>query len=268
MRASKSTARLHPRNGQPGELHISGAEGLHLLSELPSVARQYIKRALNHPKGKADRVVITAEQVRQRPRIITALPVSTMMSRTPDEGKALAMEILLSLGITRKAAREGFATVTKGGMRGAAVISNIKGTHLEPDRRRGIRVSRIGITASAAQMLSARLSRHRINTDIVRDALILASKVMAHGDIIAEFCISDDPDYTTGYLATRKFGYLRLPHIKKKGGRAGGRAFFVREGSDVTALIGYLETMPVMIGAVSRCIGTRSAHEILDNPHR
>ena len=43
----------------------------------------------------------------------------------------------------------------------------------------------------------------RINTTTVKEALILASK-LHHAHIIAEVCISDDPDYTTGYFASEK----------------------------------------------------------------
>jgi 6-carboxyhexanoate--CoA ligase len=66
-------------------------------------------------------------------------------------------------------------------------------------------------------------------------------------DIIAEICISDDPDYTTGYIASKKFGYLRIPNIKNYGEMHGGRVFFVRENADADRLIEFLEKTPVVI---------------------
>lgn len=268
MRASKCVNGLQPTIRGQKEIHISGAEGLYPASQIPIVMRQYIDRALNHPKGKAENIVITAELMKQRPQIITALPVSTVDSQTPDEGKIVVQKILLSLGITKKALHKGFAVIKKGGMRGAAMISTGKGTRLEPDRQRGVRVSRLGITSLASKRLSERLSHDGINTETVKEALLLASKVIAFKDVIAEFCVSDDPDYTTGYVASEQFGYLRIPHIKQEGSTAGGRAFFVREGADITDLINYLEISPVLIGKAALCKGTLSLHEILNNPHR
>jgi 6-carboxyhexanoate--CoA ligase len=196
------------------------------------------------------------------------LPISTVISQTPAEGKTIVQEIFLSLEITEKAVHEAFAMIKKGNMRGAALISSGKGARLEPDRQRGVRVSRLGITGLASKLLSTLLSRDKINTDTVKEALVIASKVVSHKDVIAELCISDDPDYTTGYVASKKFGYVRVPHIKRQGSKSGGRAFFVRDGSDIPLLIHYLETMPVLIGKAALCKGTLAIHEIINSPHR
>ena len=152
-------------------------------------------------------------------------------------------------------------------MRGATIITSQKGIRLEPDNKRGVRASRLGITKTAARSLSLKLSRHGINTDVVKEALILASKVMAHRNIIAELCVSDDPDYTTGYVASKKYGYVRIPHIKKRGSRHGGRAFFIKESADAGDIIHYLEETPVMVVNASPCKGVLSIDEILDHTH-
>ena len=80
----------------------------------------------------------------------------------------------------------------------------------------------------------------------VLEAQVLAAKVAHRPDVLAEICISDDPDYTTGYLATAQHGYQRLPHIKELGSAQGGRVFLVR-GDDVAGLIEYLEHTPVVV---------------------
>lgn len=268
MRASRRADGLQPAVKGQKEVHISGAEGLHSPSEVPTVVRQYVERALNHPKGKAEKIIVTAELTTQAPRVISALPVSTVISPTPEGGEAIVREILATLGITKRAIREGFEIMQKGGMRGAAMISAEKGTRLEPDRQRGVRVSRLGITRSASRRLSERLSVCGINTDTVKEALLLASKVISHQDVIAEFCISDDPYYTTGYVSSEKTGYVRIPNIKRKKSPTGGRAFFIREGADLAPLITYLETIPVIIGKAAPCKGALPAHEIPDNSHR
>jgi 6-carboxyhexanoate--CoA ligase len=141
------------------------------------------------------------------------------------------------------------------------------GTRLEPDKKRGVRASRLGITKTASKSLSMILSRHGINTDVVKEALVLASKVMAHRNVVAELCVSDDPDYTTGYVASKKYGYVRVPHIKKRGSRHGGRAFLIQESADSEGIIHYLEETPVIVVNASACKGILPIDEILDHTH-
>jgi pimeloyl-CoA synthetase len=67
-------------------------------------------------------------------------------------------------------------------------------------------------------------------------------------------------------VASKRFGYLRIPNIKREGSKSGGRAFFVREGMDVEGIkgmIGYLEKMPIIIGRVASCKGIMSLDGIL-----
>jgi len=267
MRAAKHPGQRHPADTAYKEIHISGAEGLYSQQEIPAVAVRYIERAFTHAKGKADKVIITVERLKQRAQVISSLPVSTVISRTPDEGGRIVQHILTSLGITIKAVQAGVASIQKGGMRGAAIISGTRGISLAPDKLRGVRASRLGVTSAASRRLSERLALHNINTDTVKEALILASKVISHKDVIAELCISDDPDYTTGYVASQKLGYVRIPRIKRKNSTSGGRVFFVREGADIAGVIDYLERMPVLVGKVAPCKGPRSLHEILNNPN-
>ena len=95
--------------------------------------------------------------------------------------------------------------------------------------------------------MSKKLKSLGLNNTTVKEALLLASKVASCRDILAEICVSDDPDYTTGYIASRKFGYLRILNIKKTGSMCGGRVFFVREGADPGKVISYLQNKPVVL---------------------
>ena len=61
-----------------------------------------------------------------------------------------------------------------------------------------------------------------------REALVLASKVQAAPGIVAEICVSDDPDYVTGYVASKSLGYRRIATIKERGDPSGGRIFLFR----------------------------------------
>jgi 6-carboxyhexanoate--CoA ligase len=266
MRASQQKSEVKSKNSKTSEIHISGAEGLHEMSDIQGIVKRYIKRALKHPKGKADKIIITIESIKQKSRSISTLPIATVNCITPAEAKNMTIKLLQSLGISKKAIDIAFELIRKGNMRGAAIITTEKGDRLEPDKERGVRASRLGISKSASKVLSLKLSKHGINTDIVKEALILASKVASNRQVLAELCVSDDPCYTTGYVASKRFGYLRIPNIKREGSKSGGRAFFVREGMDVKGIkgiIGYLEKMPIIIGRAASCKGIMSLDGIL-----
>ncbi len=272
VKSQKSKVKSHDlqyktKNSKLTEIHISGAEGLFRKSEIQEIVRQYIQRALNHPRGIADRIIITIEDIKQEPKTISALPVSTMKNTIPKQGKKLARQLLQSSGISKRAIDNAFGLIKRDGMRGAAIITAEKGKRLEPNRKRGIRVSRLGITKSALKELSSELSKYGINSETVKEALILASKVSSCEQVIAELCVSDDPNYTTGYVASKEFGYVRIPHIKDKGSRSGGRAFFVKERKAVRDIIEYLERKPAIVGKVSHCKGIVPFDEILDHPY-
>jgi 6-carboxyhexanoate--CoA ligase len=222
---------------------------------------------LNHPRGKADKIVITIEEIREKPKTIPALPLVTVENSSPIEGVKIARKLLQSERISRVAVDRAFELIKKDGMRGAAVITAEKGKRLEPDNERGMRVSRLGITNLALKELSTWLSKKGINNETVKDALILASKVLSCDHVVAELCVSDDPNYTTGYVASKRLGYVRIPHIKRNGSKSGGRAFFVKEGTDIRDIIEYLERRPVIIGKVSLCRGAVSFDEILNRPY-
>jgi 6-carboxyhexanoate--CoA ligase len=250
MRAAKTAIgyQLSAISKKQKRIHISGAEGLFEEKDIPKSVNEYIKRALNHLRGKPDEIVITIEKIKESPKKISLLPVSTLKCSSPLEAERIISQRLYDAGISEKAINNAFKVLTsEETMRGASLMLAGSGVRIEPDKKRGVRVSRFGIEKSALRKLTQRLSRMGINTITVREALALASKAASCPDIIAEVCISDDPDYTTGYIASRKFGYLRIPNIKKYGEMHGGRVLFVSENADIEMMIDYLEKKPVTI---------------------
>ena len=122
-------------------------------------------------------------------------------------------------------------------MRGAVLLHADSLRRLEPDQARGVRATCMDYTGNDGGG-----KRH------LQEALCLATKVAHCPWIIGELCISDDPDYTTGYFAARGRGYVRIPHIKERGSGLGGRVFLFRGGeADVPRCIDYLERQPVMV---------------------
>ncbi|GAB4409507.1 MAG: 6-carboxyhexanoate--CoA ligase [Thermodesulfovibrionales bacterium] len=249
MRASKSVGGQHSTVNRQRSIHISGAEGLYEFSEIDKITKDYFLRAMSHPRGKPDKVVITIERVEQKPTVIPLLTVSTVRCGSQDEARKVIESLLSEAGVSRKAMKMGISIVMgRKTMRGASMIRAESGLRVEPDKERGVRASRLGIEKSLEKSLSRRLARAGINTTTVKEALILASKVASCNDVVAELCISDDPDYITGYAASKRFGYVRIPNIKQKGSMIGGRVFFINEDADVEQTINYLEETPVIVG--------------------
>lgn len=215
--------------------HISGAERIVGAEHVAETCAQLAQRALDHPKGEAAQTHLTVEALDAA--AIThadALRVDVAECPDPDAARAVIHGLLAPLTPHADALiRETFAARD---MRGAMIVCAGTGARLEPDSERGVRVSHM----DALEYV------HATGKDAAREALVLSSKVAAHPDVIAELCISDDPDYTTGYIA-HAGTYTRIPHIKPKGSPAGARAFLVREGADIPALINYLERQPVLI---------------------
>lgn len=254
MRASRRAGKSgtgRNRSGAEG-FHISGAEAICKDKDRIKIVKEYIDRALTHPKGEPDKIVITIEKVKTKPKSVSSLPIRTLECSRPSEATELITSLLESLGVSGAAIKSGLAVLTNRiTMRGAAVISIESARRLEPDKIRGVRASCLGISRNADKALSSELKKSGINTTTVKEALVLASKVASCRQIVAEVCISDDPDYTIGYLASKRLGYIRIPNIKRKGTATGGRIFFVNEDADIEALVRYMEDVPVMITAIS-----------------
>jgi 6-carboxyhexanoate--CoA ligase len=241
VRASRKT-------GDSGDLHISGAEGIYDTAELAGTLRAFLMRALSHPRGMPDKIVFTVEGLSQKPVAVPLLQIKTVPCASPARANKIIPGILEDLGISKRAIDAASRVLTSPQViRGASLITAKTGRRIEPNKDRGIRVSRLGIENSERKKLSLRLSKMMINTETVKEALILASKVAFCRDVLAEICISDDPDYTTGYVAGREIGYVRIPNIKKHGTLHGGRVFFVRDDAEPHPIINYLEREPVLL---------------------
>ena len=130
MRASSTAGRKQPDGDNRKEIHISGAEGLYGPADIRKVVKKYVERALSHPKGRVDKIVLTIEDIGQKPREISSLPLATVKCQSPAEGRKIAGRLLQSLGISERATEKAFALIRKGGMTGAAVITERRGSAL------------------------------------------------------------------------------------------------------------------------------------------
>lgn len=229
------------------EIHVSGAEGIFEFREIEGALKRFFKRAIEHKRGKAEKIVLTVEELKEPIVQVKSLPIKTVFCDSPEQAYRVIGEKLNSVGVSERAIFKAFEIITKFPMRGAALVDYLTGERLERDRERGIRVSRIQIDKKKRAQLLRKFKNLSSEPQRVIEALTIASKVAAFEGIVAELCISDNPDYTTGYIASKSLGYMRITNIKDIGDSKGGRVFFVKSPIDIEGLYKFLERTPVIV---------------------
>ena len=213
-----------------GGAHVSGAERVVPAAGVPAALAALGARALAHPKGTPDDIRLRVEPAGDILRV-PVLPVALEPAATAAEGVSRVPEIMALF-------RETYA------MRGAMLLDADTLERLEPDRARGVRATRMDAAEPAAADAGAK--------NHFREALVLASKVQAAPGIVAEICVSDDPDYVTGYVASKSLGYRRIATIKERGDPSGGRIFLFRgPRSLVPDCIRFLQEQTVLVEGVT-----------------
>lgn len=204
-----------------GGLHISGAEVLVESSsaDLPAITSQLTNRALTHPKGRADSIAIHTQLIPgSQIQLLPLLEVKEHSTHDVAEATGVMRDLLAGAGVAPLAVETGLKLLhTVTGLRGAMLVDAHTGQRLEMDQQRGVRVSMFGALEPREHLET---KRHH------QEALLLASKVLATPYVVAEACISDDPDYTTGYLACEGT-YHRIFNVKEAGSSQGTRVWFV-----------------------------------------
>lgn len=220
-----------------GSHHISGAERIIPAEQIGSMAHTLAVRALTHPKGQAENINIRIDALDETDIVrIPALSTETSPTASPEAADAVIANTLRDLGLDHP---ERFIHLLRSvsGLRGAMIAEASSAQRLEPDQARGVRVS----TFDASISSTSTVKEH------YREALTLASKALSAPGIIAELCMSDDPHYTTGYIAT-KGRYLRLLNMKNPGSEQGTRVLiYDATKADLPATIEYLERTPVLV---------------------
>lgn len=230
MRASKA------------EKHVSGAERIVEQDKIAENIGALSERALHHGLGQADFINIKIEEVQpQELQHLEALSVSSEFADSVEASFAIMQAKLAELGL------ESFAKLTTllrevKPMRGAVLYDIATEARKEPDQSRGVRVTYMD---ASGNNVACSGKNH------FREALVLATKVVNCPGVLAELCISDDPEYVTGYIASKKHGYVRLSPLKSQGDRHGGRIFICDSRiAKIEDIIAYLEKQKVLVNNV------------------
>lgn len=268
MRAAQGAP--HEKGGQ----HISGAERIVSSEQVASTVQKMLFRARNHALGEPDFINISIERLEfSKIKQIAALPLVTVKANDHEQALSCARQLLLASGVQVQVIEEAIGILARGpspdgrNMRGAVIMDAQSGRRLEPDSWRGVRVSRMDYTPQAAKELSRLLGPLGLDHFRVKEALALASKVIWSGTL-AEICCSDDPHYTTGYVSSRRLGYVRIPHLKHPSFK-GGRVFFVRlQEVNLAEYITRLQEEPVLIAQISTVQGVKDLTSLLEEKHQ
>ncbi len=242
MRREKKLYSVKMRASKEG-FHISGAESIVRENFLESTVLSFLRRALNHPRGRPDFINIKLEELKEYPTPIQLLPVFEISGSY--NGEALAEKLLSASPLGANTAKRIMEFLRSNpSMRGASIMDLKTGKRLEPDRKRGVRASYLGISNSAEEKL--RKSAGNSFTRNFKEALLLSSKILSHPASVVEICISDDPDYTTGYVSFKGLGYFRIFNIKPRGAPWGGRVIVIRSSNELIPFIEFIQKQPVI----------------------
>jgi len=230
-----------------GGVHVSGAERIVSESQLQEVLLSIQKKIT---RNEFDTLNIKVELLDRPPAVIKkALPIKELRFSSFKEANKVAIELISkATGLDKKTIENLVKLVHSGAspdgnnMRGAMVVDP-RGIRVEPDRHRGVRTSSVDF--KDRYKISQTLKSQGF-TERTVDALCIATKNIHSGFITAEYCISDEPDYTAGYVATKE-GYFRLIPLKEKENPKGGRIYFIKEGTDLNKLQHYLQQEAVLI---------------------
>ncbi len=225
-----------------GGKHVSGAERLTEEEFLPRVLCELLRRP-----GEHDFLKITIDRVEE---VIETEPlkVSSFNFGSVEEARRFAVSKLVEAGVPKEVALKGLRLLVQGAnpkggnMRGAVLMDIRSGERLENDPERGVRTVRMDWKERDRVR---KFLLERGFTERTLDALAVATKNVLCG-VLAELCWSDDPDYTTGYMASPKTGYVRIHPLKERGDELGGRIYFI-ESERLEEVVKCLERRAVLL---------------------
>ncbi|OIK16155.1 6-carboxyhexanoate--CoA ligase [Bacillus sp. MUM 116] len=240
MRASENGA--HEQGGK----HISGGELISTFGNLKNAVNVLLEKALTHSRGKPDFMQIQFEAIENPITKLKPLPILTNEVESVEEGHKTAWKLLEIAGVPHECIERAYKQITKiTGLRGAILFDIRTGKRIDNRREKGVRVSRMDWVTTDFDKWA---DHHNIApSQRVKEALVLATKVSQHPATVAELCWSDDPEYITGYIASKKLGYQRITRLKEFGDERGCRIFFVDGLNDLQAYIEYLEKQPIFV---------------------
>lgn len=231
---------------EKGEKHISGGEKLSTYADLTDAVNDLLEKALFHSRGNPDFMQIQLEMMTDPIKMLKPLPIETNGVGSVEEGQSVARKLLEKAGVPIKSIERAYEIMTECSELSGAILFDIRSDlRIDHQNEKGIRVSRMDWLATNFEEWAN--FYNMTQSQRVKEALVLATKVSAHPATIAELCWSDDPEYITGYVASKNLGYQRITQLKESGDEHGCRIFFVDGLNNLPSYIEYLEKQPILI---------------------
>ena len=232
-----------------GGVHISGAECITHESMIKEAALNLIHRALNHPKGKSDFINISIQKIHEHTQInyIPPLPITTL---DKNENELYPNLILEKIGFSKDKIQKTLNTLLNlKNLKGALIISF---DDFFEFRDNIVRCTNMDYDISIKNELNDFLIKNNFNGKYLKEALCLSSKICNEPNVLCEVCISDDKNYTTGYISSKSFGYVRIENFKPINHDFGGRIIFIKDKLKLNSTIEYLKNSVVLINSIPK----------------
>lgn len=220
-------------------MHISGAEKIVDETNIEKALCCLSKRVAHN---EYDEIILKIKPIKSDILYVPLIKGCYGTDKNEQEARLRIEQLLQNQGLNAKKIIDLFYNINN--MRGAILLDVHTYERLEPDKLRGIRVS----------TFDAFHSDFDHKKDHIREAKLLASKVVAYKNIVGELCVTDDVNYTFGYYATKQDGLVGIAHIKNLYESWGGRIILFDSGpgdgtyqDKVSRCIDYLENTPVLI---------------------
>lgn len=240
-----------PLDHKLGGQHISGSECIVNEDSINQKVIELIAKAFNHPKGKSDFINISIQKIHCENEIqyISPLDIS-IFSKT--KNPELPNLILKKLGFDEVKSKKSLECLFNlKNIPGALIISF---DDFEKFENKIVRCSNMDYDFSIRDELNKFLQKNNFSGKYLKDALCLSSKVCNHENVICELCISDDKNYSTGYIASKDLGYMRIQNFKPAGHEFGGRIIFIKDKERLEETISYLKNSIVLINSIPKII--------------
>ena len=235
--------------------HISGAERISQENFLEDIVKNLVDRAISHEKGKSDSINISINKIdKNKIKYIPCLDITTIQCNSPDDGRIHICEILKKINLEHTKVVEILNILASNcDMTGAILFDVSTMKRIDQNNKKGIRATGMDWKENLKNELKETLESHGLNNNHVKEALVLASKVIYPKGALSEICISDDPNYTTGYVSVKNHGYFRITNLKELGSQKGGRIIlFDSRHADVDEYIDFLENTITIVNKVPK----------------
>lgn len=226
------------------EQHISGAERIVSYERINRTVSEMIERSFHHTRGQPDFTSVKIEEIKEPIKMIEPITEEIEVENSFHNTLETLKTVLKPLTLSDELVTRMYETVnSKENLSGAILIDLHTGKRLD-NKVNGIRVSRFDWSLKAHEWFIE--NNPKAYSERQLDAFALASKVQA-SNVAVELCCSDDPNYTTGYLAFNNM-YIRIPNMKKMNTFNGGRVFVIDSTKYcVEETIDFLENQSVLL---------------------